>query len=215
MKRAMILWVSIVMLVMNSVSVAAYFDVPKDIWYEEAVAYVTEQGWMLGVSATEFAPELPASRAMVATVFWRMAGAPKIESEYNPYADPMSGWYYRAAIWAFPDIMTGYPIPQEEPPIPTGIFYTFEGETAITREQLAVVLYRWHGLREGNLTVQEDVLSVFPDKDQISPWAKEAVSWCVQEGYLQGDGVRLEPLGLLTRAQLASVLMRYCTRPLL
>ena len=215
-KRAMRLCIGILLIISCSFSVAAYEDVPEGCWYSDAVNFVTVQGWMTGISQTEFAPELPVSRAMVATVFWRMAGAPEKEYEYIPYADdlPEDLWYYQAANWAFPDLMTGYPIFQEDPPVPTGIFYTFDGERDITREQMAVVLYRWHSLQERDFTPPEEgILSVFPDREQISPWAMDAVGWCVQEGYLQGDGMQLNPQASLTRAELATILLRYCSDP--
>lgn len=194
----------------------AYSDVQEDLWYSEAVGFVTEQGWMAGMGEDLFAPEEAVSRGMAVTVLWRMAGAPEAEYPDAAYADlPDDLWYSQAASWAYPEIMTGYPIPQEDPPVPTGIFLTFEGERSLTREQLAVVLYRYHLQVNPDFETTVSKLSEgFTDADQISLWAEDAVNWCLAEGLLQGsaepEGLLLNPQGEVTRAQLAAVLMRYC-----
>lgn len=193
----------------------AYSDVQEDLWYSEAVGFVTEQGWMKGMGEDLFAPEEAVSRSMAVTVLWRMAGSPEAEYSNAAYADlPDDLWYSQAASWAYPEIMTGYPIPQEDPPVPTGIFLTFEGERSLTREQLAVVLYRYHLQENPDFDATVSKLSEdFTDADQISPWAEDAINWCLAEGLLQGsaepEGLLLNPQGEVTRAQLATVLMRY------
>lgn len=214
-KRIVCLWLSILFVLSCGFFANAYSDVQEDLWYSEAVSFVTEQGWMEGMGEDLFAPEEAVSRGMAVTVLWRMAGSPEAEYPHAAYADlPDDLWYSQAASWAYPEIMTGYPIPQEDPPVPTGIFLTFEGERSLTREQLAVVLYRYHLQTNPDFDATVSKLSEdFTDADQISPWAEDAVNWCLAEGLLQGsaepEGLLLNPQGEVTRAQLATVLMRY------
>ncbi|MBQ4565485.1 MAG: S-layer homology domain-containing protein [Oscillospiraceae bacterium] len=214
-QRILCLCCSVLVLFSCGFSARAYADVPEDIWYADAVRFVTEQGWMEGMGNESFAPEEAVSRAMAVTVLWRMAGAPQAEFPYSAYADlPDDLWYSQAAAWAYPHIMTGYPIVQEDPPVPTGIFLTFEAERSLTREQLAVVLYRYHRLQDPDITLPSgDLLAAFPDGVRVSPWAIEAMSWCLGEDLLRGsaepDGLLLNPQGEVSRAQLATVLKRY------
>lgn len=214
-KRIVCLCLSIMFVLSCGTFASAYTDVQEDLWYTEAVGFVTGQGWMEGMGEDLFAPEEAVSRGMAVTVLWRMAGSPEAEYPDATYADlPDDLWYSQAASWAYPEIMTGYPIPQEDPPVPTGIFLTFEGERNLTREQLAVVLYRYHLQANPDFEPTVSGLSEsFADADQISPWAEDAVNWCLAEGLLQGsaepEGLLLNPQGEVTRAQLATVLMRY------
>lgn len=215
-KRFFCIMISVFFLISVGFSAAAYEDVAEDAWYTEAVAFVTEQGWMEGVGQDQFAPEIQVSRAMAVTVLWRMDGAPEAAFQYGAYPDlPDDQWYSQAASWAFPDIMRGFPIPQEDPPVPTGYSLTFEGERSLTREQLAVVLYRYHCLRYPNTNAAEgNGIRDFPDGGTVSPWALEGITWCVEMGLLhgsqEGEILLLDPQGEVTRAQLAAVLMRYC-----
>ena len=215
-KRVICVCFSVIFVLFCGLSANAYTDVREDVWYSDAVGFVTEQGWMEGMGEGLFAPEEAVSRGMAVTVLWRMAGTPEAEYPHAAYADlPNDLWYSQAASWAYPEIMTGYPIPQEDPPVPTGIFLTFEGERSLTREQLAVVLYRYHLQANPDFEATVSKLSEgFTDADQISLWAEDAVNWCLAEGLLQGsaepEGLLLNPQGEVTRAQLATVLMRYC-----
>ena len=209
-KRTICLCFSVIFLLISAFSANAYADVPEDLWYSEAVSFVTAQGWMEGTGADRFDPEATVTRGMAVTVLWRMAGSPEEEFQYAIYADlPEELWYAKAASWAYPEIMVGYPIAQEDPPVPTGLFLTFEGEQTLTREQLAVVLYRYHNLEQEDAAPAEALTELFPDGSLVSPWAKDAVNWCIEQGLLQGDGQKLNPQGQVTRAQLALVLMRY------
>lgn len=214
-KRIFSLCFSILFLFLYCFTSAAYADVSEENWYSDAVSFVTEQGWMEGIGDGLFAPEDAVSRGMAVTVLWRMAGAPEAEYPHSAYADLSCDlWYTEAASWAYPDIMTGYPIPQEDPPVPTGIFLTFEGERSLSREQLAVVLYRYHRKTASDIVLpSSDLAEAFADAKEVSDWAAEAVNWCLAEGLIQGsaepEGIMLNPQGEVTRAEFATVLQRY------
>lgn len=176
-----------------------FVDVAQGDWYEEAVAYVYEKNLMSGTDATHFTPSGTASRAMVATILWRMAGQPAAGE--NPFADvPENTWYTDAVAWAAEQgIVTGYDAA------------TFGPDNPVTREQFAAMLYRYaKSLGEGFTGSWAFPLD-FPDADQVSAYAYEALCWMTSKGVLQGmeDG-GLHPQGTANRAQLATMLMRFC-----
>ena len=155
---------------------------------------------MSGTDATHFTPSGTASRAMVATILWRMAGQPAAARE-NPFADvPADTWYTDAVTWAAEQgIVTGY----------DGT--TFGPDNPVTREQFAVMLYRYaQSLGEGFTGSWAFALD-FPDAGQVSAYAYEALCWMTSKGVLQGmeDG-GLHPQGTANRAQLATMLLRFC-----
>ncbi|MBR4309042.1 MAG: S-layer homology domain-containing protein [Oscillospiraceae bacterium] len=202
-----------------SAASAGFADVDPRDWYAQAVEYVAQNGIMKGVSASSFAPDGTVNRAMMATVLWRLAGEPDCsvvdgESQGWLYTDlPGNEYYTTAALWAkVENIMLGYAIPYDTNDAPTGYCqYSFRPLEALSREQLATVLYRcakWKGL-------QTDIsgdLATFSDEDAVSSWAKEAMDWCVSTGLihgtLQNGSLLLDPKGTTTRAQLATILMR-------
>ena len=157
-----------------------FVDVLPASWYYESVNYVFGKGLMNGTSDTTFDPDATSSRAMVATILYRLADKPDVESAIS-FADVADTDYYaEAAAWA------------EE----NGIFIgfddgTFRGSDAITREQLAAVLYRYAVL------------------NGYAASGADALEWAVESGLLQGDENGLNPTGVTTRAMLATVLMRY------
>ena len=169
-------------------------DVGETDWFYEAVYYCFDRGWFKGVSETEFAPDMNMSRAMFATVLYRLAGSPAVEGE-NPFSDVEDGkWYTDAVIWAAEN----------------GIVYGYEDgrfgiNDLVTREQKVTMLWRWLGKPAGT-----GDLSGFKDAGEISPWAQEALSWAVGEGIIQGkgDGI-LDPGGTSKRSEVAQMLMNY------
>lgn len=177
----------------------SFTDVPPSSWFCGSVDYALCKGLMNGVSATQFAPEEPMTRAMLVTVLWRYAGAP-IEGT-NHFSDvPEGTWYTEAVAWASHNgVVNG---------VGNGCF---EPDGAITREQMAVILHRYCG-SIGIDTAARAELSTFPDAAKISSYAAEALSWAVKTGLItgsaQGGEVYLEPQGDATRAQVATVLMR-------
>ena len=169
-----------------------FADVKENDWFYEAVYYCYDQGWFKGVSDTEFAPKASMTRAMVVTVLWRLAGEPGVATT-APFSDVESGkWYSQAVVWAYNmGIIQGYD---------DGCFGVND---SVTREQLVVMLWRMLG----KPAVTGD-LSNFKDADQISPWAKEAMSWAVGIGVINGDDTgALNPGGQATRAEVAQIMM--------
>ncbi len=172
---------------------AGFEDVDENAWYAEAVAYCLENGLMGGASETEFAPNAPMTRAMLAAVLYRLAGSPAGESA-SAFPDVESGaWYAPAVSWALREgVMGGYA---------NGLFGP---EDPVTREQTAAILWRFAG--EPASPAGQD----FADESQISSYAAKAVDWAQSAGILNGRaGNRFEPAATATRAETATVLMHY------
>ena len=156
----------------------AFTDVQAGSWYDEAVAYVSEHGLMDGVGSGKFNPEGAVTRAMVWTVLARMAGE---DTEGG------STWYSKAQEWV----------------METGVSDGTNPMASITREQLAAMLYRYAGS-----PAVTGSLSAYPDADEVSNWAVDAMVWATEEGIINGMGGNLSPKTGATRAQLAAMLMR-------
>ena len=179
-----------------------FTDVPANAWYAEAVRYVYEHGLMAGTSATTFAPDATTSRAMIATILWRMAGSPVVNYAMD-FADvPEGQWYSEAIRWAASEgVVTGYG---------NGLFGTND---PITREQLATMLWRYAQTEGYDVSIGEDtnILS-YTDVANLSEYAIPAMQWAVGAGIINGtgNGSTLTPQGQATRAQAAVMLMRFC-----
>ena len=179
-----------------------FTDVPEGVWYEDAAAYVYEHGLMAGTSATTFAPDATTSRSMIATILWRMAGSPVVNYAMD-YTDVAQGqWYSEAIRWAASEgIVSGYG---------NGLFGTND---PITREQFAVMLYRYAQEQGYDVSIGENtnILS-YTDVADLSEYAISAMQWAVGAGIINGtgDGSTLSPQGQATRAQAAVMLMRFC-----
>lgn len=173
--------------------VSGFADVPQDNWLADAVKYVSENKLMNGTSTTAFSPNENMSRAMLATVLYRMSG--ETAEADSSFGDVSSSAYYAAAVnWASSKgIVNG-----------TGAD-AFSPNASITREQLAAMLYRY----AGEPSVSAD-LSAYTDAVSISPYAEKAVEWCVAKGILSGkSATRLAPQDTATRAECAAMLQRF------
>lgn len=181
-----------------------FTDVPEGAWYEDAAAYVYKHGLMPGTSATTFAPDVTTSRAMIATILWRMAGSPVVNYAMN-YTDVAQGqWCSEAIRWATSEgVVTGYG---------NGLFGTND---PITREQLATMLWRYAQTEGYDVSIGEDtnILS-YTDVTDLSEYAIPAMQWAVGAGIINGtgDGSTLTPQGQATRAQAAVMLQRFCEK---
>ena len=181
-----------------------FTDVPEGAWYEDAAAYVYKHGLMAGTSATTFAPDVTTSRAMIATILWRMAGSPVVNYAMN-YTDVAQGqWCSEAIRWATSEgVVTGYG---------NGLFGTND---PITREQLATMLWRYAQTEGYDVSIGEDtnILS-YTDVANLSEYAIPAMQWAVGAGIINGtgDGSTLTPQGQATRAQAAVMLQRFCEK---
>ncbi len=176
-----------------------YTDVATTDWFAEAVAYVTEMGLMNGIDNAQFGPEGTVNRAMLLTVLHRLAGTPA-PTGTNPFTDvEPNAWYSVALHWAAAEgILTGYG---------NGI----SGATdPITREQIAVILHRFTTSQQKGTDVRHS-LNGYSDTAQISSWAAEAMLWANAKGLVTGrTATTLNPSGTATRAELATILTRYC-----
>lgn len=179
----------------------AFTDVAKTDWFYQDVRFVWEKDLMTGTSAATFAPNASATRAQLAAVFYRMAGSPKTEGG-NSFIDLAHGadtvWYYDAVTWAEQNgIMSGYD---------NG---TFAPDAPVTREQLAAIFCRYARYK-GYDTAAAGNLDRFLDGAEISPWARENLSWAVGVGLMNGtEENQLSPQGTATRAQIAAMLHRF------
>lgn len=173
--------------------VSGFQDVGQNDWFADAVKYVSENKLMNGTSTTAFSPNENMSRAMLATVLYRMSG--ETAEADSSFGDVSSSAYYAAAVnWASSKgIVNG-----------TGAD-AFSPNASITREQLAAMLYRY----AGEPSVSAD-LSAYTDAVSISPYAEKAVEWCVAKGILNGkSATRLAPQDTATRAECAAMLQRF------
>ena len=173
-------------------------DVTEGDWFYDAVRYAYETGLMDGVGDGQFAPNATTNRAMVVTILYRLAGEPDVSGDVA-FTDVEPGlWYTDAVLWA------------AQNGIVNGISDTeFAPSGDLTREQLATVLYRYAESMGYDVSASVD-LSGFPDAGDIQSYATQALSWAVAEGLLQGfEDDSLQPGGTATRAQIATILMRF------
>ena len=174
-------------------------DVDENDWFYDEVVYVYENGLMNGVENNQFAPNTATNRAMLATILYRLAGQPDVSGDL-PFTDVAAGtWYTDAVLWAAQNgIVNGL---GEN---------TFAPMNTLTREQLVTMLYRYAEAEGYDVSAAAD-LSGYPDADKVQTYAQEAMSWAVAEGIVAGmeDGT-LNPAGNATRAQIATILMRFC-----
>ena len=174
-----------------------FTDVHPDDWFYQVVAAAYEQGLMSGTSAVTFAPEAPTTRGMLVTILYRMEGEPKTSGLL--FDDVAAEQYYAPAIaWASAKgIVAGYDA------------HHFGPDDALTREQMAAILYRYAAAKGYAVTQRAD-LSVFRDAAQITSYAQDVLSWANAEGLITGigDGL-LNPGGNATRAQTAAILLRF------
>ena len=173
-------------------------DVDENDWFYDEVVYVYENGLMNGVENNQFAPNTATNRAMLATILYRLAGEPAVSGDL-PFTDVESGtWYTDAVLWAAQNgIVNGL---GEN---------TFAPMNTLTREQLVTMLYRYAEAAGYDVSAAAD-LSGYPDAGKVQSYAQEAMSWAVAEGIVEGMDGNLNPAGNATRAQIATILMRFC-----
>ena len=185
-------------------ALAAFRDVSASDWYADAVRWAVDNGVMNGVGDNRFDPNGDTSRAMVVTMLWRMEGSPAYVgmSEFTDVDNEQ--WYGQAIRWASAEgIVKGYANP-------TGAGTVYNPNGAVTREQLAAILYRYAQYKKANVSASAD-LGSFNDAATVSGWATSAMQWAVGSGIINGIDGNLVPAGNATRAQVATMLMRYST----
>lgn len=182
----------------NRIHTISYNDVKAGDWYANAVNYVTLTGLMNG-TGDGFSPNLAINRGMMVTVLYRMAGSPEVTAE-NPFTDvPADTWYTDAVIWA------------SENDITAGTSETtFSPTNSLTREQLATFFYRFADFENPDPIEITGDLTGFTDADQVASYATDAMKWAIGEGLISGTTeTTLSPKATATRAQVATILMRY------
>lgn len=176
-------------------------DVDEAAWYFDAVRYVFENGLLQGTSDTLFSPDLTTTRAMIVTVLWRMAEEPVINYAMTFDDVPEGLWYSEAVRWAAGEgIVTGYDDTR------------FGPNDAVTREQLAAMLYRYAVSQGRDVSVGEDtnILS-YADAFSVSEYAVSALQWACGEGIVTGrDDGTLSPQDSALRSEFSAMLMRFC-----
>ncbi|WP_191344555.1 S-layer homology domain-containing protein [Anaerotignum lactatifermentans] len=175
-----------------------FTDVKETDWFFKGVEYVVDKGIMSGVSENEFAPSGKLTRAMLVQMLYNMESRPACDAE-NAFMDvPVGQWYTDAVIWA------------NDAKIVSGMGEgLFAPNMEITREQMVAMLYNYAKYRGYDVTASAD-LSAFADTASVSAWAQPAMQWAVAEGYISGMGdSQLAPQGTATRAEIASVIMRF------
>ncbi len=175
-------------------------DVKKRDWFYGNVVFAVEHGLMKGVAKKEFDPNGNVTRAMLVTILYRNENEPDIDDLDNPFRDVKKReWYGEAVIWAADNgIVNG----MSET--------TFEPDTAITREQIAAILYRYAEYCDLDVEEYEDTsLNDFSDRNTVSSYAKKPIRWAVGAGIINGMDGKLAPTATATRAQLAAMLQRY------
>ncbi len=181
-------------------------DVRSTSWYYEAVKYCYEMDYMRGVTTTLFAPKENITREMLATILWRISGAPAPETTENLFKDSGSNYSAAAIRWAAEnELVMGYP---------DG---TFRPRQSITREEMVTFFYRYANFIGMDVTVDGDAsLSMFADAGSISNFAKDPALWAASKGIVVGinenDVTLFQPKGTATRGQVAAIIMRLLSK---
>ena len=176
-----------------------FIDVAEGDWFYDAVVYAYQNELMNGVGGNRFAPNSETTRAQLVTILYRLEGEPTVSGDL-PFTDVESGtWYTDAILWA------------AQNNIVNGVSDTeFAPGDDLTRQQLVTILYRYAEAKGYDVSASAD-LSGYPDADQVQDYAQPAMAWAVAENIIQGmeDGT-LKPAGNASRAQIATILMRFC-----
>lgn len=182
----------------KSMNPGTFDDVDPEDWYYDEVKYVYDNGLMAGVTEKEFYPEYATSRAMVVTILYRQEGEPSVGNRSFSDINP-NQWYTTAIAWGAENgIVAGY------------TDGTFGPDQPITREQMAAIIYRYAAFKGLDTSKHAD-LSIFPDGNTVSGWAKTNVEWAVGEKLINGSNGRLYPQAEAARSQVATILKNYCT----
>lgn len=184
-----------------------YADSSTTAWYHDGVHYCLENGLMVGLPGMKFAPDGKTTRAQIVTILWRMEGSPKVNYEMT-FEDVAEGeWYTEAIRWAqSTGVVEGF---NEK---------TFAPGNAITREQMATILYRYCKYKGIDVSEGEDtnILS-YKDISEVSSWAMDAMQWACGTSVIQGvenNGMYLDPKGDAVRSQIATMIYRFCVEVL-
>ncbi len=187
----------------GSVDVTEMFTDVSHSWADDGIQYCVTHQLMSGIGNDLFGPKLTTTRAQIVQILYNLEGEPKV-SGTTPFTDLTQDWYQDAILWAY---QTGV--------VAGTSSTTFEPDRPVTREQIAVILmeYVTRVLKLERTWTPAD-LSIFPDADSVSDWAKDAMADAVGLGLISGASnggqTYLEPQGSATREQVATILMEFC-----
>ena len=187
----------------GSVDVTKMFTDVSHSWADDGIRYCVTHQLMSGIGNDLFGPKLTTTRAQIVQILYNLEGEPKV-SGTTPFTDLTQDWYQDAVLWAY---QTGV--------VAGTSSTTFEPDRPVTREQIAVILmeYMTRVLKLERTWTPAD-LSIFPDADSVSDWAKDAMADAVGLGLISGASnggqTLLEPQGSATREQVATILMEFC-----
>ena len=176
-----------------------FVDVNEGDWFYDVVLYAYENGLMTGTSADTFAPNTATTRGMIVSMLARLEGVTSAESAgFTDVAD--NDWYATAVNWAASEgIVNGF---EDD---------TFRPNDAITREQMAAILYNYADYKGYDVSARAD-LSDYADAASISSWAEDVLAWANAEGLINGmTATTIDPQGATTRAQTAAMFERFLT----
>ena len=163
-------------------------------WAKDNAEHAVELGLFAGTSETTFSPDRTMTRGMLATVLYRMSGSPQVTID-NPFTDvPAGQWYTNGAIWCY-----------EKGILANMDSTTMDPNALVTRQELAYMLYQYSGAPEE----PSSALTDFSDSASVSDWAQDAMEYCVGLGVLQGSEGKLNPQNSVTRAEAATMLVRF------
>ncbi len=170
-------------------------------WAADAINYVVDAGLFTGATATTFEPETAMTRGMFVTVLGRLADAEGDEEQSAAqFSDVAANAYYAPYVaWAAENGIVSGTEPDR-----------FDPDAPITREQMAALLYRYAQFQGNDTTAADAVIEQFSDYASVSDYAVDAMNWAVENGLMNGtDNSMLAPLGNATRAEVATILMRF------
>lgn len=170
-------------------ALAGYVDLDGDSWYIKAVENVVQNGWMNGYDSTHFGPSDPITRGQAVCVLANYSDAEFDE----PFSDvTASPFYYKAVEWA------------KENGVVNGDMGTFRPDDPCTREEFMVMVHNMEGSPE-----PVGAPAGYPDWNDVSDWAKDAVAWCVENAVITGSGGNLNPKASCSRAEAAVIIANY------
>ncbi len=181
---------------------AAFTDMTQAVWAKNAVTFVTDRNFFGGTGKTTFGPNAPMTRGMFITVLSRQYGIDINKYKNQPFTDCVVGKDYFAepAAWGEKTKLVGG--------VGNGLFAP---DVAITREQMVAIMFRYAQVI-GLSTSKRGGLSAYPDAAKVSNFAQDAFRWSVAEGLVSGSNGKLLPQGTASRAEVATILMRFCTK---
>ena len=179
-----------------------FIDVSERDWFYAAVDFVFREGLYQGTSANTFSPYTPMTRGMFVTVLHKVDRLPATGPGgiFSDVTDP-SQYYYNAVTWANANgIVTGYP---------DG---TFRPDDSITREQMAVTMYRYATYKGRDISAPNAIFDTFPDRGEVSDYAVAALRWAASWRVINGSDGRILPQNTATRAEVAQITLNYIDR---